>query len=228
MTIEELKKMLESAEGLAEKESIIEGILELVNAEKEKGVSSYKKKDQETLKLKNAIKELGFNPDEDGDIDNFIQKQKSKKTETESVKLSNAQLAEKLANIEEQMNAERSRAANMQKKAEREKINSKLTSTIGEKIFGSKYVIESLINNGKVKVIDDDVVFVNGDDVVPFDTGIRNVLEENKDMLKLSQKSGSQSVKTDGTATSDMDFKNMSVAELKANISKVREAFIKK
>lgn len=225
MTIEELKKMLEGSDNA---ESIIESVLDMVNSEKEKGVSSYKKKDQETLKLKNAIKELGFNPDEDGDLDTFIQKQKSKKTETESVKLSNAQLAEKLASIEEQMNAEKARASALQKKAEREKINSRLTSTIGEKIFGSKYIIESLINNGKVKVVDDDVVFVNGDDVIPFDTGVKNVLEENKEMLKVSQKNGSQSVKSDGTPASELDFKNMTPAELKANIAKVRETFLKK
>ena len=225
MTIDELKKMLE-ADG-ADKNAIMESVIELVNAEKTKGIESYRKKDQESLKLKNAFKDLGYNSDEDGDLENFVNKSKSKKTEVESSKLTIAQLSEKLTDLESKISQEKLRADTMRQRADKEKINSKLTATIGEKIFGSKYIIESLINNSKVKIIDDNVVFSEGDEIISFDTGIAKVLEENKDMLKIAQKSGGGSVKQDSNI-STTDFANMSVEEVMANIDSVRKQYMRK
>jgi len=225
MNIEELKAML-TADG-ADKDAIMESVLELVNAEKTKGIETYQKKDKEALKLKNAMKELGYDPDVDGDLDNFVTKSKSKKVDVESSKLTIAQMSEKLTTLETQMAQEKLRADTQRQRADREKINSKLTSTIGDKIFGSKYIIESLITNGKVKIVDDNVVFSEGDDIIPFDTGINKVLEENKEMLKVAQKNGGGSVKKDSNP-STMDFANMSVEEVMANIDSVRKQYMKK
>jgi len=226
MTIEQLRALLAKAATAEEKEAIMDAIVSLIDTEKQKGIDSYRAKDKETLKFKNAVKELGYDPDVDGDLETFIAKSKSKKTEVESSKLTIAQLSEKLTEVQNEIATERTRANEHKAKAEREKMNSKLTSTIGDKIFGSKYVIESLINNKRVKIVDDNVVFTNGDEVIPFDTGIKSILEENKDMLKVSQKNGSETFKTTGDGTSDKDFSNMSSAELRANISAVREHYM--
>lgn len=226
MTLEQLKLALMKATTEAEKEDIISAIESLLTAETEKGKSLYKKKDSEALKLKNAMKELGYDPETDGDLETFIAKSKSKRGDVESSKLTIAQLSEKLTEVQNEIATERSRANEHKAKAEREAMNSKLTSTIGDKIFGSKYVIESLINNKRVKIVDDNVVFANGEDIIPFDAGIKKVLEENKDMLKVSQNNGSNTFKTAGEPISDKDYASMSSAELRANIADVRKHYM--
>lgn len=221
MGIEKIMEQLNKLE-FDGKDTLIEEIVGVVEAEKTKGIESYRRKDQEVLKFKNALKELGYDSEKYADVSEFIGTVKKKDESLTKKELTISELNNKLLDLETKWSAERESAKQIAEKANRNKMLAELTSNIGDKLKGSKYIIESLINNGRVTVVEDRVAFKDGESIVDFNTGIQKVLEENKDLLIVSQKTGSESKKVDSKVEDLGDLSKMSVAEVRANIDAVR------
>ena len=215
MTVEELKVLLEGNENA---DSIIEEFvsketeLEDVKSKRQVGVSA---KDA-LSKIKSALGDIGY---ESGDVVDFIGDIKKKQQSSDKSKYEKATLEEKLNDLERKWEEAENKAKQLERETIVNKISSKLNDSISDKIYGSKYVIESLINSGRVDMVDGDILFKNGDDFISFDKGIESVLEENKDMLKVNQKSGANT--SQGAHQQNKDLSELSVSDVLANIDNI-------
>jgi len=215
MTFEELKAMLEKAEGI-EKDSVLEGVLELVNEEKSKGIALYQKKDGELLKLKASIKEAGYDSSKHETIKDFVKSLSEKASTSETDKLTINTLNEKLSDLENKWTEASRKQQEAETKANKESLKSKLTTVIGDKVYGSKYVIDSLIDKGEVRKIDGrDVWSVDGTDL-EFDAGLDKFLKSNSDILKSTKTNGTG--EPGSTVSTKKDNSELSVEEASARI----------
>jgi len=186
MTLEEILSSVEN-------EDVREGIVSLINAEKQRGIESYQKKDSEVLKLKNKIKDIGYDSEKYDNYDSFFDTLKSKDEKVKSSELTIAQLNDKLNNLTTTLEQQKLEAENKAKESKRNKLTAELTKTIGNDFYGSDYMIESLVNNHKVDLVGNNIVGRNGDEIIPFDKFYDTIKEENKESLKFEQKRGSGS-----------------------------------
>jgi len=222
-TLEELTSVL-NATTLDNKTAIIEAVTSLIGAEKQRGIESYRKKDADVLKLKNVIKSLGYDREDFEGIEQFAEslkatKQKSTENQTEMEKL--LALVEALQNENSATKAEREAE---RKKSERSALSQKLTEAIGSKLYASSAIIESLLNNGVVKMVDGKMVFsTDTGDVSDFETGIKHILDKNKDALKTEQRGGAGNPKGDDPYKQKTDISNMSPAEIANNPEILKE-----
>jgi len=196
---------------------------ESINEQIEIGKNHYKNKDSEKLALKAKFKELGYDPDIHGSLDDFINKQKQNRDASNTDKLTISQLSEKVTAFESSLNAEKLRTETLQKDNAKEKITTKLTKSIGAKIYGSEYLIKDLINEGKVDVVDNSVVFKDGDTITTFDTGVKNLLEAHKENLKVDQNPGSSSTPAKEFTTEKV--KNLSVADALSDLDNLKKMY---
>lgn len=222
MSIEKIMEQLNKIQ-FDGKDSIIDEIVGAIEAEKQKGIESYRRKDQEVLKYKNTLKELGWDSEKYSDVTDFISNIKKKDEVVSKKDLTISELNNKIVDLESKWTAEREIAKQTAEKANRNKMLAELTTAMGDKLRGSKYIIESLINNGRVTIVEDKVAFKDGDSTLDFNSGINKVLDENKDLLIVNQKTGSESKKIDSKVDDLGDLSKMSVAEVRANIDAVRE-----
>jgi len=215
---------------LENKDALIDGIVGIVESEKQKGISSYRSKDQEALKLKNALKSLGYDHEKYTDIEDFIKSKSEQPTQNRDITKDDVELSKlrrELDGLKSELESERTQTKQLKDKSDKSKITAELMKEIGDKVYGSKWVIESLIANGTVKVVDDEIAFVDGDSVYDFKTGLSNLLEKNPDILKVQQKSGAGSTKSNQPQINTEELtreriNSMSPEELLKNIDKIK------
>jgi len=223
MTVEELLKTITGDSA----ESIKEEIVNLINIEKEKGIASYNKKDKEVMKFKNALKEIGYDSTKYDTIESFLSTYKDEQTQRENAsseeKITINSLNEKIMNLSNTLEKEAQEKTALKLKSDKEMMTNKLTQAIGEKVYGSKFLIESLILNGTVSMQDDNIVWGSGDSAVDLETGVNSFLENNKDIVKSPQNGGSGTPPTGSKEVKD--FSEMSVDEASANIEELKEHY---
>jgi len=184
MTLEELIAKLKDAK----LDTLVDPVVELVEQEKQRGIQATNKKNSENKNLrkyKTAFDALGY--DHESDLDDFtsslLEKIDSDKGGSGNEKTIKT-LTQRVEKIQQELQVERG-------KAKQAKLSGALQEALGSKIHGSKYVISNLISEGKVDLDDNNsIVFKNGDDIQPFNDGLKSFLEENKDIVKADQKDG--------------------------------------
>jgi len=187
MELEEIKSVLET-DGKAD---LFEKIVAVVEAEKAKGIDISRKKNQENASLrryKQAIDQLGYT--DDMDIAEFVGSISNKKS-SDSLTLKSLQ-----TQITELKN-ERDTYA---KKAAHSGIRSKLQEALNDKVYGADLLISNLINDGKVVLENDQIMYKKDEDtVLGLEDGIKHILETRKDLLKNNQNAGAGSKKSTGS-----------------------------
>jgi hypothetical protein len=138
-----------------------------IEAEKERGIQSYRKKDQETLKLKNQLKSFESGSDE------TILREKT--------------VAEQIKALQDQLEEERVTRSEAEKKIKNKTIEGELTKALGDKIYGAEDFIQLAVLRGDLQILDDQIVTSEGK---PFSDYISNVLESKKGQLKVIQNPG--------------------------------------
>ena len=104
-----------------------------------------------------------------------------------------------------------------------------MNDAIGKKLKASKYIINDLINNKHVSLVDGEVVFMNGEDVVLFEDGLKQVIQDNDDLLLSDQNPGgntkNRTTKNTNNTTklSVEQINKMTPAELKKNIDEIKK-----
>jgi len=154
-----------------DQQSLINGMIE---KEKQKGIDSYRKKDQEVLKLKSNLKELGYNKDEYENVDQFSQNIKAKLEKQRDSEITLASLSERINEMTMEKEAQEKETNNLY-------ITSKLKDAIGKKLYGSEAIIENVVLKNEL-VVDGKDVKTNAGEV--FDTFIENLLEVHKDDVR--------------------------------------------
>jgi len=182
---------LEEILGSIEADNVKEAIVAKINEEKERGISEYRKKDQEVLKYKGLIKDLGYDSDKYESIDSFVEsKKKVDKVATES-NLTIAQLNDKLTNYMTELETERNNTRQIQKKAKETKLNADLSGKLGNMFYGADFMVKTLISEGVADIENDQTIIRDGDRVLSLDEGINLLKDKYKDSLKATQVAGS-------------------------------------
>ena len=140
-----------------------------IEAEKERGIQSYRKKDQETLKLKNQLRTL------------------ETETGTDESILREKTVAEQIKALQDQLDQEIKRGSEAEKKIKNKTIESELTKALGDKIYGAEDFIQLAVLRGDLQILDDQIVTSEGK---PFTDYITNILESKKGQLKVVQNPG--------------------------------------
>lgn len=141
--------------------------LSKIEEEKERGIQSYRKKDAETLKLKNQLRSLETGTDEN------ILREKT--------------VAEQIKALQDQLDQERTTRSEAENKIKNKTIESELTKALGDKIYGAEDFIQLAVLRGDLKILDDQIVTSEGK---PFSDYIATVLESKKGQLKVVQNPG--------------------------------------
>lgn len=211
-----------------DKGTLKETISGLLKAQETYGKESYTKKASQVNKYLEIFGKLGYNKEEHETPENFIEKFKGNNEAIEA-KTSEYQLLEaRLKKIEGEKAAETERAEALKSANEKNTIESKLSQALEPELKGAKHIVKNLISEGKVKLVDGEVVFVKGTEVVLFEEGIKGVISENEELKKVSIKPGagssSKSVTSPISGTISMEAINkMSPAELKANMAHIKK-----
>ncbi len=183
-SIEEIKTDLETV-----KPELIEDIMELIQIERDKGITEKSKVNREAenlRKYKKAVEALGYT--KETDLDMFTAELISKKTPVDKTdSLTIKAMNDKIKNMEAELNNERNAV-------KVSKLSEKLNNALSDKLYGHQYVVKNLINEGQVDLVNGEVVFKNNDEIIDFKTGIENFIQNNKDMLKTVQTPGTGTV----------------------------------
>ena len=223
MNFEELKALLTAPEGL-DNDKILEGVQGLINAEKQKGITEYQKKDGELLKLKNFIKESGFDSDRHGTLKEYIKSISTKAANSDNDKVTINSLTEKLNELTETFATSQRVQKEATEKANTESLRSVLTSELGSKVFGAGFIIDNLLRKGDVKKVDGkDIFSVDGVDL-DLKTGINKFLENNRDIVRSTPTDG-RGVPVAG-ADEHKDYADMSnPSDVQGNMSEMSKEF---
>jgi len=189
MTLEEILKAVEQLDNA---EELREAIIETIETERDRGITATRKKDKDVLKLKATLKDLGYDKKEFDGLDSFVESTRKIKEDSTKSKLTINSLSERVEDLINSLKTEREAKTQIEKQAKSKTLEAELTSAIGDKFYGSKYLIKDIIYSGSVDIDNDgSVFFKQGDNVLSFSKGIETIMDKNKDMLKLSQSGGS-------------------------------------
>jgi hypothetical protein len=176
-----------------DKESVKSTFSSILKAQDDYGKASYTKKAGQVSKYLEVLGKLGYDKDSYENPDEFVAKFNDK-TQSLETKSSEYQLLEaRLRRIEGEKQAETERAESLKLTAEKSTLEQKLTQALDAELKGTKYIVKDLISDKKVKLVDGEVVFVEGDEVVLFDDGIKQLIADNEDLVKVGIKSGAGS-----------------------------------
>ena len=190
MDLESLKNQLE-ADGKSE---LAETVVQLIEAEKQRGIKEVNKRNSENQnlrKFKQAIDALGY--DGESDLDGFTSSLvdlRSQANDKGSNSLTLKSLNGQIAKLTTALNNEQQLRRRAENSSKHEKINAELTSRLSDKVYGADLLVKSLISENKVDLIDNKIVFKDGDIALSMDDGIKTLLDERKDIVRNSQPSG--------------------------------------
>lgn len=181
MTLEEVLNLIDEDK----REEAATVINSMIEAEKEKGITTYRKKNKESIKYKNIIRDLGYNPDDYSSYDEFKETVLDKMNKAETSMTEIEKLNQKIATLTEAYEEERKIRTQKEQESQKIKIQNKLKEALSPKLYGADYLIENLLNKGEFVIEDDNIVSKDG---LPFDAKIEKIIESNKDNLKEEKK----------------------------------------
>lgn len=211
-----------------DKEGIKSQIKSIIETQDNYSKSNYQKKAQQNKELLELLGEIGYDPNIHTNKQEFVSKFKEKSTEIEHKSSEYSLLEARLKKIEAEKAEETERANKLKQQTDRQTIEQKLKEAIGQKINGSKYIIKDLINDGKVDIVNNEVVFKNGDEIILFEDGIKSIFKDNPDLvipdirpgMGISTKVTSQTNKPKLTIDA---INKMTPEQIKANMDEIRK-----
>jgi len=218
-SLEDLKKALEAMQGgsefvdvlnttLTTEKSAREAAENLAKEEKQRGITEVNKRNKEAeglRKFKIAFETLGYNS-EDSTLDDFLEGITEKikggggngkgqgdlPPEVRELQKTMKKLEKDLTTTRTELESERAKANELKSKTFKSTMRSALLTALNEKVYGADLLADTLISSGKVKLDVDEstVLFVEGDNTLEFDEGVKKLLETRKDIIKNSQQAG--------------------------------------
>jgi hypothetical protein len=223
----ELGELTAKLETLAGGKELAETVVNLVETEKQRGIQETGKRNKENQHLrrfKQSFEALGY--DESVDLDGFtaslVKKVNYKPSDDDvsqsklTLKTLNDQIQKLTNDLQNERNVSKTKT-----------ISAKLISSLTDKVYGADLLVKSLISDGQVDLQNDEVVFKHGENYVGFDEGIKNILEQRKDIVKNSQVPGSR---TNGSGVSDIPrnindlIANGSPEQIQANLAEIKKS----
>jgi hypothetical protein len=213
MDLEALKTLLGDN---VKKDDIIEMVSNTI-----KESNAYKAK-VETLTT--SLKDIGY--DETKGIGALVKELKKKDNDIITSKSQSSTLEERLQQIEAELNSTKEREAKLSRENKQSKIMSDMKSKLDKKIHNSDAVIENLILKGKLDIVDNNIVYKDGDTVKAFDQAVNYIIEQQpKDNLKVTQKQGFDSSEMESFSESKLsNLASMSISDVSNNIDSIAKS----
>jgi len=202
MSLEGLEAILATIDDEGTKAKLLEAYKVDVQAEKDVGIAKYRGKDTELLKLKNAVKDTGYDSEKFGSLKEYVE---SLKTVVDDGKTSSLQVEA----LQNQLNTLTTQLDTEKKQAKSATIKAKLTQAIGKDFKQSNLIVESLMNGGKVDIEDGEIYFKNGDTTTAFAEGVKALEETYSDLLIVKQQGGDGGSKGNKDAVPDEQIEKL-------------------
>jgi hypothetical protein len=197
MDEELLKLIAEMTADQSVKDNLTTQVKSAMTAQAQKLTKDYKNKDDEALKLKRVLKEVGYDHTVHGDYDTFVADvlSKGKKTEETEVTLNGvnskvSDLTSKLEDALSKVNVITDERNRFEKESATNKVRSALTDKLKGKVKGDNFIIDSILSNNETVIEGNNISFKTGDTTVGIDSFVDTLLENNKDVVINPQKNG--------------------------------------
>jgi len=162
-----------------------EAVNEAIAAEREKGIAETSKRNQENVKLKSYLKELGYDHSKYETIESFVTE---KKQSIQNKEVTLTSLQEQLNEITTKYENERKIAQEKEQLASKLKIENTLKSSFGNTFYAQDDIIANLIANKRATIVDDKVLIDN----LPVDEALPKLKEEKADSVRNEQQHGNE------------------------------------
>jgi len=235
MSISSLEELKTALSGHAQEADVLDFVVRSVETEKSTGIDRHRKanKEAEGLRktlgsLKEKLSDLGY--EDDGDLDEFFDTLKKSKTEAPESNKELKKLTKQLADLKTQLDQKTAAESELRDRSKKLRIKNQLGKDLSDKVYAHDYVIDGLINNKQIDIDEDGetVVWMDGDNRVPYDKGLKSFIEKNASLVKNQMKAGAQTTAAQGSSTpgklTPEQLSAMSPAEVAANIAVVRES----
>jgi hypothetical protein len=226
-TLDEVKQDLE---GLGKRE-LVEAVVSLIESEKQRGIEAHKKVNNEAANLrrfKKSMEAIGYS--EDTDLDDFtaslVELKTKKSIDDDGVgRITNKALQEQIKSLTKLVETERNGKLEAEKIAKNKNLTAKLTQSLSDKVYGCDLLVRQLIEDNKVDLDGDNIVFKDNSEIVPYDVGLQKLLEQRSDIVKTVQKGGSGTTQSNTTPTNiDAIIKSNDKTAIRANLKEVAGA----
>jgi hypothetical protein len=224
-------------EGLTNGKELYEYYVNAVETEKQRGISEVRDRNKEAENLRRykiALEKLGFDKGSE-ELDTYIEglrESKDKAKDVDDAKVSLKSLNSELTELRKKFDVSQNELSSERKAKEaialenkRKSIKLKLNEALKDKVYGHDFVADSLINDGKVDLEQDNVVFKDGENKVAFEDGIKKLLEQRTDILKNVQKGGADSrpaTNNNSKKFSIEQIEKMSREDIAANLTDIK------
>lgn len=217
MDITEIETML-TAETI-DKEAVLAAVKTL-NDEK---TLAYKNKDREALALKADFKKLGYTKEDFADRETFVTHINELKTKTQS----DSEAKTKVTLLETQLQEFKNKEIAWKKAETSKTLEKALNEKLSGKLKGHEAIIDNLILRDQVKVIDNDVVFMDNDTPTTLDAGIAKLMTKYADLVIADQNPGANTKNkptSNNVSNITLDsIKKMTPEQIKANLSDIKK-----
>lgn len=225
MSIEDLRQVLKDSPALNDVVAFVEG---QVDAERNKGVEAHRKVTKEAQSLrrfKQALESAGYEGDAE-QVDEWLQSMKKTPAKPDGqVDPEIEKLRKEFLKAQKALEEEKANVSKIKQSSDRKTMKAKIAEALRDKVYGHDLLADSLIGEGRVKLLEgDEVVFVDGDNEVEFGAGMKKLLESRPDLLKNTQAPGARSGTRPqgGKPTYTIDqLKSMSTQEIAANMNEI-------
>lgn len=157
-----------------------------INNEKNIGISKYQTKDKEALKLRGRLKDLGYDSEKYKDFDEFATEIKGTKPKLVEQETTLASLNETLKKLQLDISNEKQAKEEAVTKNNKQLLIGKLEKSFGDKLYGSKFLINDIVNNGDYKIDNDNITFGDTD----YEAYVTSILDDNKSNLIATPNAG--------------------------------------
>ena len=227
MPIKSLEDLRKALEGHGSLDEVLEFVVGAVESEKSRGISEKTKVNLEARNLREnlnglrtALTKVGY--EENSDIEEFMESLSEKlgsgptttPSDNSAVSKELAKLRRDFDKTQKELADERKSSGELKTKSARRIMKSKLSESLRDRVYGSDLLADALINDGHVSLEDDEsVVFIDGEDRIAYDDGLKKVLESRPDILKNQQ--------TPGARTSATQSRNSEVKYTRSQLEKL-------
>jgi len=190
-------------------------VAEVVDAEKERGIAATHKKNTENKKLRDTLIAAGYDSTKHTSYEAWITESKSVRENLTVSTGTNDELKTQLQLIRTELSDQKEATRATAQRAKDSQMKAILTDKIGNKFIGSSFLIKDLISEGRVDLIDDTLIFKDGEDSKTLASGIKLLEEEHKDMLKANIKAGSGKTGGDSPDIEEKSFADLLKEQMK-------------
>ena len=224
-SIEDLRQVLKDSPAV---EEIVGFVNAQVEAEKQQGIATHRKANNEAQglrKWKTAMETVGYQGEPDGIEEWLAEKTKAQPEKKGGPDPEIEKLRREFKKAQEALIAEQQKAAAIKAASDKRLIKARLSESLRDNMHAYDLLADSLINDGRVRLTEDErVVFVDGDNEIDYEVGLKKLRESRPDLMKNTQAPGARSNgrPVQGTPVYTFDrLRGMTQAEMVANMADI-------